>query len=63
MDGRWKEEGEEDWEPDACYPFGRMRVKNGKVNPLWVNCQREERCMVDLVGVAVDVGGKRARYG
>ena len=25
-----------------------MREKKGKVNPLWVNCEREERCIVDL---------------
>ena len=36
---------------------GRRR---GKVSPLWVNCEREERCMVGLVGV---VAGMRARYG
>ena len=33
------------------------------MNPLWVNCEKEERCMVDLGGVAVDVAGMRARHG
>ena len=40
-----------------------MREKKGKVSPLWVNCEREERCMVDLGGVAIDVVGMRARHG
>ena len=40
-----------------------MREKKGTVNPLWVNCEREERCIVGLAGVAVDVAGMRARYG
>ena len=39
-----------------------MREKKGKVSPLWVNWEGEERCMVDLVGVVVDVGGMRARH-
>ena len=46
-------------EPNTCCPFGRRRKeKKGKESPLWVNCEREERCMVDLAGV-VDVAGMR----
>ena len=40
-----------------------MREKKEKVSPLWVNCEREERCLVELGDVAVDVAGMRARYG
>ena len=40
-----------------------MREKKGKVHPLCVSYEMEERCMVDLGGVAVDVAGMRARYG
>ena len=34
-----------------------------KVSPLWVNCEREERCMLDLARVVVDIAGKKARHG
>ena len=37
--------------------------EEGKVSPLWVNCEREERCMVGLGEVAVDAVGMRARRG
>ena len=40
-----------------------MREKKGKLSPLWMNCETEERCMVDLGDVAVDVAGMRARHG
>ena len=40
-----------------------MREKKEKVSPLWVNWEREERCLVELGNVAVDVAGMRARYG
>ena len=40
-----------------------MREKKGTVNPLWVNCEREERCMVGFGEVAVDIAGMRARGG
>ena len=40
-----------------------MRERKAKVSPLWVNCEREERCTLDLGGVAVDVAGMRARRG
>ena len=40
-----------------------MREKKGKVSPLRVSYEREERCTLDLGGVAVDVAGMRARYG
>ena len=33
-----------------------------KGSRLWVNCGREERCMVDLAGV-VDVAGMRDMHG
>ena len=36
-----------------------MREKKGKVKPLWVNCEKEERCMVDLGEVVVDVACAR----
>ena len=39
-----------------------MREKKGKMSPLSVNCEREERCLVDLGDVAVDVAGMRARH-
>ena len=55
MDERYGEEGEEDSEPNACYPF----EKKGKVTPLWVNCERKERCMVGFGEVAVDVACAR----
>ena len=40
-----------------------MRERKGKVSPLWVSCEKEERCMVGLGGVAFDVAGMRARHG
>ena len=46
-------------------PFGRRRrrEKKGKVSPLSVIWEMEERCMVGLGDVAVDVAGMRAMHG
>ena len=33
----------------------RMEKKKGKGSPLWVDCEREERCIVGLASVVVNV--------
>ena len=33
--------------------------EEGKGNPSWVSCEREERCMADLAEVVVDVACAR----
>ena len=38
---------------------GRRKGMKRKGNPLWVSCEMEERCMVDLDKVVVDVACAR----